>query len=150
MPPPKTQWHDAHVNVLPFAEGELARLEFGPAEVGRVRDLVGDLVAQLVPQRANDAALAVHEIAVNSIVHGAGHGSLRVWSADGELVFEVADPDGKATVPAIVHAAPGDLSGRGLWLAQRLTDALAIHSTADGTVVQMRLRMPSRPGATRC
>jgi anti-sigma regulatory factor (Ser/Thr protein kinase) len=133
---------------MPSTGGDLARLDFGSGDLNRVRRSVAAVVGPLIPERVSDIVLAVHEVAANSIVHGAGDGSLRVWSADGELVFEVVDSDGKTTVPTMAHAAAGDVSGRGLWLAQRLTDAMAIDSTPDRTAVQLRVRLPTSESTT--
>ncbi len=54
---------------------ELGRVEFGADDLRRVREIVREIADERIPERSDNAVLAVHEVAVNSIVHGGGHGS---------------------------------------------------------------------------
>ena len=92
----------------------------------------------------DDVVLAVHEVAANTIVHGGGVGLLRVWTTSTELVFDVVDSNDNPTVPTVSPPAPGDLSGRGLWMAQSLMDTLTINTSPSSTTVQMRMRLPQQ------
>jgi anti-sigma regulatory factor (Ser/Thr protein kinase) len=56
---------------------------------------------RLPSERLEDVALAVGEIATNSIRHGGGSGVLRIWADDGHVVCEVRDGD-----PAALPRAP--------------------------------------------
>ena len=69
------------------SERELGRVEFGPDDLRRVREVVRTIVVERLPDRADNAVLAVHEVAVNSIVHGGGHGVLRIDETADSIVF---------------------------------------------------------------
>ena len=135
---------------LPFADAPLLEpafagreLEFGAAELQDVRALAAWAAAEsrLDAERAMDLALAVSELANNSILHGGGRGHLRVWfEGEGAVVCEVrdhgriADPLAGRRVPAPVRP-----SGRGLWLANNLCDLMQIRLQDDGCVVRIRV-----------
>lgn len=88
--------------------------------------------------RRHDLALAVTEVATNSVRHGGGHGCLRIWRDDGALVCEVSDP-GRIDDAMVGRTMPPLLEegGRGLWLANQLADLVQIRSTQDGVVVRV-------------
>jgi anti-sigma regulatory factor (Ser/Thr protein kinase) len=85
--------------------------------------------AGLRGQRLEDFVLAVNEIVTNAVRHAGGGGSLRMWSADGEVVCEVT---GQALPPS--HA----ISGRGLWLAHHLVDEVDVRTGDGGTIVTLK------------
>ena len=80
---------------------ELGRVEFGPDDLRRVREIVRTIAVERIPDRADHAVLAVHEVAVNSIVHGGGHGVLCIDETPDSLVFTVEDDDGTGSVPQL-------------------------------------------------
>jgi anti-sigma regulatory factor (Ser/Thr protein kinase) len=90
--------------------------------------------------RADDLALAVHEIATNSVLHGGGTGVLRVWTEPSTLVCEIADR-GWLRDPLAGRAMPefGEEGGRGLWLAHQLCDLVQVRSRAGRTVIRLSL-----------
>ena len=92
--------------------------------------------------RASDLALAVHEIAVNSLRHGGGRGTLRMWSDDVALVCEVRD-SGRIDQPLVgrIRPTPSQRSGRGVWLANQLCDLVQVRSSAAGTTVRMHMAL---------
>src|SRR5882757_10400739 len=51
--------------------------------------------AGLSRHRVYDVTAVAHELAANAVVHGAGHGRLRLWTRDGFLSCQVSD-DGPA------------------------------------------------------
>ncbi|GAA2979345.1 anti-sigma factor RsbA family regulatory protein [Actinokineospora diospyrosa] len=111
----------------------------GIGELGAARALVSARARAhgLAEQRVGDAALVVTELVTNSIEHGGGEATLSVWSADGELVFQVRDGGKLADPLAGLRPAPIDQAhGRGLLLVQTLADLVTIHSAGDGTVVR--------------
>ena len=61
--------------------------------LGGIRALVAEHARQagVSEQRAGDLVLATHEVAINSIRHGGGEGTLRVWHEDDMVVCEVRD-----------------------------------------------------------
>ncbi|MBM7775630.1 anti-sigma regulatory factor (Ser/Thr protein kinase) [Actinokineospora baliensis] len=111
----------------------------GVNELGKARALVSTKARAhgLSDQRVGDAALVVTELVTNSIEHGGGEATLSVWSADGELVFQVRDGGKLADPLAGLRPAPVDQAhGRGLLLVQTLADLVTIHSAGEGTVVR--------------
>jgi anti-sigma regulatory factor (Ser/Thr protein kinase) len=84
---------------------------------------------------------AVNEVATNSVRHGGGTGSLRIWQEHAALVCEIrdsgrfSDPLADRQRPSLVHSAP-----RGLWLANQLCDLVQIRNFADGTVIRLHKR----------
>jgi len=114
--------------------------EFGSAALVAVReDVISHaLGAGLPTERSADLALAVHEVAVNSIQHGSGRGVLRIWRDAGALVCEIRD-SGRITDPLIGRSMPSwdDESGRGLWMANQLCDLVQVRSGADGTTIRI-------------
>jgi anti-sigma regulatory factor (Ser/Thr protein kinase) len=98
--------------------------------------------AGLTSARVGDVVLAVNELAANSLRHGAGHGTLRMWSEPGTLVCEVRD-QGAIDEPLIGRVRPASQpdAGRGLWMVNQLCELVQIrtsHST--GTVVRVHVR----------
>lgn len=122
---------------------ELGRLEFGPDDLRRLREVVRTIAGKHIPDRAGDAVLAVHEVAVNSIVHGGGHGVLHIDQTDDALVFTVEDTDGTGSVPEVGRPDEHSTSGRGLWIAQRLSDRLTIDAHPTRTRVRVHLALES-------
>lgn len=88
--------------------------------------------------RIPDVELAVNELATNTILHGGGSGTLRLWTEDGHLVCELRDR-GHLTDPLVgripvVRATPG---GRGMLLVNHLADLVRMHTTAAGTTLRV-------------
>ena len=113
---------------------------FGPEELAAVRAEVHARAASagLSADQGADLALAVHEVAVNSLEHGGGRGELRFWQEEGALVVEVRD-SGLIADPLVGRRLPAwdDDGGRGLWLANQLCDLVQIRSGATGTTVRI-------------
>lgn len=117
-----------------------------PHTVGFDRDTVTSVrrvvsltavAAGLGPDRAGIAALAAHELAVNSVRHGGGEGTLRMWSESEALMVEVRDT-GLITDPLVGRHHPTLESdgGRGVWLVNHLTDLSQIRTDHAGTTVR--------------
>ncbi|SDG47409.1 Anti-sigma regulatory factor (Ser/Thr protein kinase) [Lentzea fradiae] len=89
--------------------------------------------------RLDDFALAVTELATNSVRHGGGQSTVRVWTENESIVCQVNDNGHITDVLAgrtPVHAnEPG---GRGLLLVNRLADLVRTQTTATGTAIQVR------------
>jgi anti-sigma regulatory factor (Ser/Thr protein kinase) len=96
-----------------------------------------------------DLITATSELAANSIMHGSGSGTLRLWQEDGKLLAEVEDR-GRIEEPLVGRLRPGvkQEGGRGLWLANQLCDLVQIRSGTWGTIV--RLHVVVRKGAYAC
>ncbi len=138
--------HDTDYADVAFAGALLeppASAELFAVTLGRLhglREIVDERARAfgLDPRRAEDLVLSVDEAASNSIRHGGGSGTLRVWHEGTAVVCEVRDrgrlhdPLTGRTRPVLEH--PG---GRGLWLANQLCDLVQLRSGADGTTVRM-------------
>lgn len=103
--------------------------------------------AGMPEDRAGDVVLAVHELAANAVMHGAGSGRLRMWQLAGALSCEVLDggapePDGRAG-PADSAADPWPaLDGHGLWLVRQVADRLELRSSPRGTRALVTFALP--------
>ncbi|OIV36236.1 anti-sigma regulatory factor [Mangrovactinospora gilvigrisea] len=142
---------DAYNAPLPEPNGALlggGDLLFAAGDISRPRMQAATHAARLgmAGPRIVDLELAVNELATNSVVHGGGTGSMRLWAEDGALVCEVrdegllADPlAGRRPVPP---TRPG---GRGLLMVNHLADLVRLHRAADGLTV--RIYFTLRPPA---
>ncbi len=101
--------------------------------------------AGLRAMRISDFVTAVNEIATNSLVHGGGTGTFRVWHDATQLSCEVRDaghydrPLADRERPRTQISAP-----RGLWVANQLCDLLQIRTFPNGTVVRAHMRRTPR------
>jgi anti-sigma regulatory factor (Ser/Thr protein kinase) len=128
---------------LPEPNGAPSTLVFASAGLAEVRDLVRRQArrAGLAPRRAADLVLAVDEVAANSIRHGGGGGTLRVWDDEDALVCEIRDA-GTVRDAMVGRERPRLLArtGRGLWLANQLCDLVQLRSSPAGTTVRLAMR----------
>jgi anti-sigma regulatory factor (Ser/Thr protein kinase) len=131
---------------LPPPSTESAELTFTIQELGALRRFVfqGATEASLDADRAHDLVLAVNELATNSVRHGGGTGTLRMWAEAGALVCEVLD-SGHITEAHLGAAPPPpeQHTGRGLWVVKQLCDLVEIRSTPGGSIVRVHMRLTS-------
>ncbi|HEU5355812.1 MAG TPA: sensor histidine kinase [Actinocrinis sp.] len=125
----------------------LYRIDFGLADLPRIRQAVASCAAaqRVAPRRVDDLVLVANELACNSIKHGGGTGTLRMWRDGGELVCEVRDR-GLITDPLVGRRKPNPESegGAGLWIANLLCDLVQIRSTPQsGTTVRVHMETSS-------
>ncbi|WP_149204632.1 sensor histidine kinase [Actinotalea subterranea] len=120
--------------------GPVTRLPFAHGRLGGLRRLTAEHAAAAGVGRAtaDDLALALSELASNSIDHGGGSGVLSTWRDADALYFEVHDA-GHIDDPLVGrrNPTPHQARGRGLWMVNRLCDLVQIRSDADGTVVRV-------------
>jgi len=125
---------------LPAPPGDAAELEFAPGGLAGVRRFVAGEAdaAGLAPDRRADIVAAVDEVASNSLRHGGGRGTLRVWRSALGLVCQVEDA-GSIEDPLVGRRRPSTdgSGGFGLWMANRLCDLLQVRAVDDGTVVRL-------------
>jgi anti-sigma regulatory factor (Ser/Thr protein kinase) len=122
--------------------GPVDQLAFDAATLTAVRGFVASHAARtrLEPRRIADLAFAVNEVASNSVRHGGGSGTVRLWRHDEDMVCEVRD-SGRFYNPLAGRERPsGDqVGGWGLWLANQLCDLVQVRSFPDGTVVRLHV-----------
>jgi anti-sigma regulatory factor (Ser/Thr protein kinase) len=122
---------------------DAVEMRFTARELRSVRRLVSSYAeSSLGKARTDDLVLAVNELATNSVRHGGGEGTLRMWTQEDVLVCEIhdtghiADPYAGQTRPT-----PDQPSGRGLWVVNRTADLMQIRSSPAGTVVRVHMRL---------
>jgi anti-sigma regulatory factor (Ser/Thr protein kinase) len=120
---------------------------FNLAGLRRTREFVAREAqrAGLSPERSDDLVLAVHEVATNSVRHGGGEGTLRIWIEPIEpieLICEIRDR-GRVDDPLAGRRRPtGDqASGYGLWLANRVCDLVQLRTGTAGSTVRVHMRL---------
>jgi anti-sigma regulatory factor (Ser/Thr protein kinase) len=88
-----------------------------------------------------DVQMAVTELLSNCVEHGAGTGTVRLWSEGGEFVCEVHDGGTLADPLAGRHpATPEQPRGRGLLLVNYLADLVRLHTGDHGTTFRAYFR----------
>ena len=124
---------------LPEPPEQPPELGFGMGSLVELRALVAGqaVAAGLDSARAADLVLAVDELATNSLRHGGGQGTLRIWREDGALVCEVRDA-GRIGNPMAgrERPAPDRDGGRGLWMVNQLCDLVQLRTFPSGAVVR--------------
>jgi anti-sigma regulatory factor (Ser/Thr protein kinase) len=129
---------------LPEPRTGIVRLAFAFEDLVAVRGVVSRVAgtAGLAPIRAAQLVTAVNEVATNSIRHGGGGGTLRIWQAQSGLVCEISD-NGHFDQPLVDRQRPtAELCApRGLWLANQLCDLVQIRTLAEGTVVRLHMHL---------
>jgi anti-sigma regulatory factor (Ser/Thr protein kinase) len=141
----------------PFA-GELPEPASKPREIGfiggtalsYIRTVIAECAQEvgMSDARTADCVLAVNELTTNSVRHGRGHGTLRIWTEGDLLLSEVRD-EGCIDDPLVGRRRPQlkQTDGRGLWVANQLCDLMQIRSDAHGTVVRLHMRSDGSPAA---
>jgi anti-sigma regulatory factor (Ser/Thr protein kinase) len=117
-----------------------------PFDSGTLHALRADTHAQacragLPEDRAVDAMLAVHELAANAVVHGAGRGRLRLWDLAGSLCCEIAEGNPPDAAGAARDPWPV-ADGHGLWLVHQVADQVEVVSSPQGSRVLVTFAPP--------
>jgi serine/threonine-protein kinase RsbW len=112
-----------------------------PDDLAAVRAFVRTCASALglAARRVDLLALAVSELATNTLQHTSGGGRVRVWSDAGQLVCDVAD--GGPVVSFGEMPPPDAVRGRGLAIVQRIADEVAAITSPDGTLVRIRMNL---------
>ncbi|MEV4800827.1 anti-sigma factor RsbA family regulatory protein [Nonomuraea sp. NPDC049421] len=124
----------------PFDEpGSCVSLHFDGSNLSAARALAAREAAArgFTGDRLDDIRLTVAELGANSLDHGGGAGLLRVWQADGRLVFEVSDR-GHITDPLVGRRPvdPRQAGSRGLLIVNLLSDLVRVHTRPGATTVR--------------
>ncbi|MGV9566740.1 anti-sigma factor RsbA family regulatory protein [Streptomyces sp. NPDC003480] len=114
----------------------------GSGQLSRAREFAvrhGARIGLPGPQ-LEDLALAVAELTTNSVLHGAGGGTLRIWTEDRQVVCEVHDA-GRLVDPLAGRRpqAPSRPGGRGLLLVNHVADLVRVHTGDPGTTIRFYL-----------
>jgi serine/threonine-protein kinase RsbW len=111
-----------------------------PEDLAVVREFVRTAAGALgLPRpRAEMLAVAVSELATNTLQHTREGGRVRIWAQEKRLCCEVTDrgappPFGRAMPPAT------EPRGRGLAIVERVCDEVSVESGPDGTTVRICL-----------
>ncbi|MER0449596.1 sensor histidine kinase [Streptomyces sp. Edi4] len=119
--------------------GAAEELAFHAGLLPDVRHFAVDQAARfgLSGTRLEDVALIVAELTTNSVRHGGGSGSLRMWTDGGQVVCEVQD-SGHLDDPLVGRRPPArdQLGGRGLLMVHYLADLVRIHTGPEGTAIR--------------
>ncbi|WP_433112142.1 ATP-binding protein [Micromonospora sp. CA-246542] len=92
----------------------------------------------LSDERVELLALAVSELATNTLQHTSGGGRVRLW-AEGDQVFcDVVDQGPARTLGREMPAANA-VRGRGLAIVEQICDEVRVFTAGEGTVVRIRL-----------
>jgi anti-sigma regulatory factor (Ser/Thr protein kinase) len=89
-----------------------------------------------------DLEIAVTELISNSIVHGGGTATFRIWAEESYLACEVSDA-GHIT-DLLAGRLPSDetqMHGRGLVLVNQVVDLVRMHTSPHGTTVRIYFRL---------
>jgi anti-sigma regulatory factor (Ser/Thr protein kinase) len=88
-----------------------------------------------------DLALAVGELAANTLQHAGGAGTLRIWHTSQEILCQV-DDQGRIDDPLAGRLRPAADSpgGHGLWLVNQICDLVELRSGPAGTSIRLHLR----------
>ncbi len=129
---------------LPIPQGAVEETAFAPDTLAQLRHTVAAWSAAegLGAAGVEELVLAVDELAVNSVRHGGGRGTLRFWREAEELLCEVRDTGHiEAPLTGRLRPAPDACSGRGVWLVNQLCDLVQIRSAPAGSVVRVHKRL---------
>jgi anti-sigma regulatory factor (Ser/Thr protein kinase) len=128
---------------LPSPPASVQTLGFNAESLATVRRLVASRAADagFGAARTNDLVLAVNEIATNSVRHGGGTGTLRVWVGTRWLVCEIEDR-GSIDDPLVgrEEPTPDRPDGRGLWIANHVCELVQVRTFGARTVVRLHMR----------
>jgi anti-sigma regulatory factor (Ser/Thr protein kinase) len=127
---------------LPDAPTSHVPMTFDGGDLHAVRSSVARAAIEsgLSGRRADDLVLAVNEVATNSLLHGGGAGSLRMWETAGTVVCEIAD-GGHIDRPLLGRQRPDvkQTSGFGLWLANQVCELVQVRSYPTGSVIRLHM-----------
>ena len=117
---------------ISFDAGELPKSRYFAVQEAERLGLMG--------VRLQDLTLAVAELTTNSVLHGGGSGTLRIWAEDERIVCEVRD-HGRLWDPLAGRrpASRDQPGGRGLLLVHYIADLVRVHTAPDGTTIRFYL-----------
>jgi anti-sigma regulatory factor (Ser/Thr protein kinase) len=125
---------------LPAPPPDAATLAFGRDSLVAVRAFVTGNASRLglSTGRMGDLVLSVNELTTNSVIHGGGCGTVRIWADPSTIVCETWD-GGRLSDP-LAGRIPIPVSGeggRGLLLVNHMSDLVRMHTTDRGTTIRL-------------
>jgi anti-sigma regulatory factor (Ser/Thr protein kinase) len=135
---------EAYNRPLPVPDGVVTVREFtGARELASLRELAADegKRAGLPADRVAELRVVVTELATNSLRHGQGGGTMRLWIDADHLVCEVhnrgrlADPLAGRLPPEPVNSG-----GRGLLIVHQLCDLVRMYTDRDSSTVRLYIK----------
>jgi len=135
---------------VPVDAALLLAESFDTGRVGTLRHAVAALAAAagLTCQRRDDFVLAVNELVTNAVRHGGGRGELRLWRTADQVICEISDTGTGIAAERLTRRdrpSTNTVGGWGLWLAERLTDSMAVRTGPTGTTVRVSAWLSSQP-----
>ena len=125
---------------LPAPPRHARSVAFDARSLRAVRSVLSEVArgSGMRDDRTADLVLAVNELATNSVTHGAGSGTLTLWADDHSVICDVFD-SGHLADPLAGRRRPDprDAGGRGLWLANQLSDLTQLRRTTTGTRIRL-------------
>jgi anti-sigma regulatory factor (Ser/Thr protein kinase) len=125
---------------LPAPSDGVLRGTFGARDVPALRRTVTQFARScgLPPEKVEALELAAAELAVNSVRHGGGAGTLAMWLEPGAALVEIADT-GHVVDPLVGRRRPTleQEGGRGVYLVNQLCDLVHLRSSPEGTTVRL-------------
>ncbi|WP_151772980.1 sensor histidine kinase [Streptomyces abyssomicinicus] len=120
-------------------------IAFGEHELALARGTAEDWASScgLSPARRTDWLLAIGEATGNSVRHGGGQGTLRMWRTGDSLIAEIRD-GGRLTDPLVGRRRPDPRSphgGRGVWIMHQLCDLVEIRAEAGSLVLRLHMTL---------
>lgn len=100
----------------------------------------GAIARGLSAERVELLALAVSELATNTLQHTADGGRVRLWAEGDQLFCDVVD-QGPARAFGRAMPAADAVRGRGLAIVEQICDEVAVLAASEGTVVRIRLAL---------
>jgi anti-sigma regulatory factor (Ser/Thr protein kinase) len=128
---------------LPQPPTSAERFVFEHGRLAEMRALLRVTAARagLDARRTSDLALAITELAANSIRHDRGTGTVAVWGDPDALVCEVTASGGiDDPLAGRAKAPPEQLQGRGLWIVHQVCDLVQIRSSDHRSTIRVTLR----------
>ncbi|MFG2650633.1 ATP-binding protein [Streptomyces sp. NPDC048436] len=125
----------------------LLESRFTQDDLPRLRMLVEQYAGhQGLPElRRGEFIVALDAVAVNAIEHAGGSGTLVLQRVNGQLSCHIHDRGpgfSSSVIPTLAPGLEGHGGGRGLWLAEMLTDELTIDAGPGGSRVTLTVRLP--------
>lgn len=110
-----------------------------PASVARARAFVAGMLDTAPDELRDRAVLITSELATNAVLHARTDFTVTATLADHEV--RVAVTDHRGGLPVARQPAPDEPHGRGLLIADRLSDDWGIEALADATTVWFALTL---------